>query len=243
MGFTDRVRIDVVRSGKMCCALNQKNEQSPPIIKGFEKNAVTTPKISSTTDRNESATQRKIKQQYDHLVKCNSAKGLTLAQVGEFANCLIETKNELQNKSEIIKRKFSITKDLLFKADRSSFVFVCVCVCMFLLGKNVMFVSQQIYKLEMERKKVEEDALVYNWLQQQLKLSPTYKKVLEISASMELKEKSSTELDNEDDEFSDISFEELLEQEKKDSFWLVTLSLALSNLLVNQNYLLTSLSK
>ena len=28
-----------------------------------------------------SATQRKIKQQYDHLVKCNSAKGLTLAQV------------------------------------------------------------------------------------------------------------------------------------------------------------------
>ena len=28
-----------------------------------------------------SATQRKIKQQYDHLVKCNSAKGSTLAQV------------------------------------------------------------------------------------------------------------------------------------------------------------------
>lgn len=28
-----------------------------------------------------SATQRKIKQQYDQLVKCNSAKGLTLAQV------------------------------------------------------------------------------------------------------------------------------------------------------------------
>jgi len=71
----------------------------------------------------------------------------------------------------------------------------------------------------MEQKRVEEDALVYNWLQQQLKLSPAYKKVLEISASMELKDKSSTELDNPDDEFSDISFEELLEQEKKDSFW------------------------
>ncbi|KFK33186.1 hypothetical protein AALP_AA6G341400 [Arabis alpina] len=40
--------------------------------------------------------ERKIKQQYDQLVKCNSAKGLTLAQVGEFANCLIEAKNELQ---------------------------------------------------------------------------------------------------------------------------------------------------
>ncbi|KAF8051471.1 hypothetical protein N665_1717s0008 [Sinapis alba] len=150
-----------------------------------------------------SATQRKIKQQYDHLVKCNSAKGLTLAQVGEFANCLIEAKNELQNKSEVIKRKFSITKALLLKADRSSFDRL----------------RQQIYKLEMEQKRVEEDALVYNWLQQQLKLSPAYKKVLEISASMELKEKSSTELDSQDDEVSDISFEELLEQEKKDSFW------------------------
>ncbi|CAD5313013.1 unnamed protein product [Arabidopsis thaliana] len=150
-----------------------------------------------------SATQRKIKQQYDQLVKCNNAKGLTLAQVGEFANCLIEAKNELQHKSEVIKRKFSITKALLFKADRSSFDRL----------------RQQIYKLEMEQKRVEEDALVYNWLQQQLKLSPAYKKVLEISASMELKDKSSTELDNPDDEFSDISFEELLEQEKKDSFW------------------------
>ncbi|KAG7597392.1 hypothetical protein ISN44_As06g017640 [Arabidopsis suecica] len=150
-----------------------------------------------------SATQRKIKQQYDQLVKCNNAKGLTLAQVGEFANCLIEAKNELQHKSEVIKRKFSITKALLFKADRSSFDRL----------------RQQIYKLEMEQKRVEEDALVYNWLQQQLKLSPAYKKVLEISASMELKDKSSIELDNPDDEFSDISFEELLEQEKKDSFW------------------------
>lgn len=150
-----------------------------------------------------SATQRKIKQQYDHLVKCNSAKGLTLAQVGEFANCLIEAKNELQNKSEVIKRKYSITKALLFKADRSSFDRL----------------RQQIYKLEMEQKRVQEDALVYNWLQQQLKLSPAYKKVLEISASMELKDKTSTELDSQDDEVSDISFEELLEQEKKDSFW------------------------
>lgn len=29
----------------------------------------------------------------------------------------------------------------------------------------------------MEQKRVQEDALVYNWLQQQLKLSPAYKKV------------------------------------------------------------------
>ena len=58
---------------------------------------------------------------------------------------------------------------------------------------------------------------------------------------MELKDKLRTELDSQDDEVSDISFEELLEQEKKDSFWLVTLSL--SSLLVNLNYLLISLSE
>ena len=52
---------------------------------------------------------------------------------------------------------------------------------------------------------------------------------------MELKDKLRTELDSQDDEVSDISFEELLEQEKKDSFWLVTLSL--SSLLINLNYL------
>ncbi|KFK33187.1 hypothetical protein AALP_AA6G341400 [Arabis alpina] len=46
--------------------------------------------------------ERKIKQQYDQLVKCNSAKGLTLAQVGEFANCLIEAKNELQLKRHLL---------------------------------------------------------------------------------------------------------------------------------------------
>ncbi|KAK9281015.1 hypothetical protein L1049_003907 [Liquidambar formosana] len=121
-----------------------------------------------------SATQRKIKQQYDQLVKCHESKGLTLAQVGQFANCLIEARNELQHKSEVIQRKFTITKALLFKADRSSFDRL----------------RQQIYKLEIEQKRLEEDAFVYNWLQQQLKLSPAYKKMLEISACMELKAKS-----------------------------------------------------
>ncbi|XP_021902884.1 uncharacterized protein LOC110818350 [Carica papaya] len=152
-----------------------------------------------------SATQRKIKQQYDQLVKCHETKGLTLAQVGEFANCLIEARNELQHKSEIIKRRFTITKALLFKADRSSFERI----------------RQQIYKLEMEQKRLEEDAFVYNWLQQQLKLSPAYKKMLEIGACMEMKAKSSELVGSTDSEseFTDISFEELLAQEKKDSFW------------------------
>lgn len=48
---------------------------------------------------------------------------------------------------------------------------------------------------------------------------------------MELKNKSSIELDNPDDEFSDITFEELLEQEKKDSFWWTSLSRSLLKLI------------
>ncbi|PPR94944.1 hypothetical protein GOBAR_AA25725 [Gossypium barbadense] len=158
-----------------------------------------------------SATQRKIKQQYDQLVKCHGNKGLTLAQVGEFANCLIEARNDLQHKSEVIKRKFTITNALLFKAERSSFDRL----------------RQQIYKLEMEQKRLEEDAFVYNWLQEQLKLSPAYKKMLEIGACMELKAKSGEQMEGADTEISDISFEELLAQEKKDSFCTLINNLAL----------------
>ncbi|KAM0031978.1 hypothetical protein Hdeb2414_s0016g00470051 [Helianthus debilis subsp. tardiflorus] len=150
-----------------------------------------------------SATQRRIKQQYDQLVKSHESKGLTLLQVGQFVNCLIEARNELKHKSEVIHRKFTITKALLFKADRSSFDRL----------------RQQIYKLELEQKRLEEDAFVYNWLQQQLKLSPAYKKMLEIGAYMESKAKSVEATEDGDLDISDISFEELLAQEKKDSFW------------------------
>lgn len=49
--------------------------------------------------------------------------------------------------------------------------------------------------------------------------------MLEIGAHMEMKAKSGelTESESTDSDFSDISFEELLAQEKKDSFWLVLL--------------------
>ncbi|XLR38651.1 hypothetical protein S83_023311, partial [Arachis hypogaea] len=67
--------------------------------------------------------------------------------------------------------------------------------------------SIKIYKLELEQKRLEEDAFVYNSLQQQPKLSPVYQKV-----------KSRELVENRDDEFANISFEELLAQEKKDSF-------------------------
>ncbi|XP_042484441.1 uncharacterized protein LOC122064750 [Macadamia integrifolia] len=124
-------------------------------------------------------------------------------QVCHFANCLIEARNELKHKSEINQRKFSITKALLYKADRSSFDRLC----------------QQVYKLEAEQKRLEEDATVYNRLQQQLKLSPAYKKMLEIGSLMELEAGSDQLVESTDTEFADISFEELLAQEKKDAFW------------------------
>ncbi|XP_057458658.1 uncharacterized protein LOC130749337 isoform X2 [Lotus japonicus] len=149
-----------------------------------------------------SAMQRKIKQQYDELVKSNDSKKLTLAQVVQFANSLVDARDELQHKADAIQRKFIITKALLCKANRSSFDRL----------------HQQIYKLELEQKRLEEDAFVYNSLQQQLKLSPAYQKMLELGACME-KEKSCGHGDNRDDEFAEISFEELLAQEKKDSFW------------------------
>ncbi|KZV58798.1 hypothetical protein F511_18635 [Dorcoceras hygrometricum] len=152
--------------------------------------------------KSSSATQRKIKQQYDQLVKSHGSNGLTLDQIGQFINCLIEAKKELQHKSELIKRKFTITKALLFKADRSCFDRL----------------RQQIYKLELEQKRLEEDTFVYNWLQEQLKVSPAYKKMLEIGARMEMEAKSACLVESTD---TDISFEELLAQEKKDSFWSV----------------------
>jgi len=46
-------------------------------------------------------------------------------------------------------------------------------------------------------------------------------KMLELGACME-KEKASGLGENRDDDFADISFEELLAREKKDSFWLVS---------------------
>ncbi|CAA2985416.1 uncharacterized protein LOC111406857 [Olea europaea subsp. europaea] len=143
--------------------------------------------------------------------------------VGQFVTCLIEAKDELQHKSEVVKRKFTITKALLCKADRSSFDRLC----------------QQIYKLELEQKRLEEDAFVYNWFQQQIKRSPAYKmhayfrndcrpikdfhlvlKMLELGACMDMKANSGELVESTDADLSDISFEELLAQEKEDVFWL-----------------------
>ncbi|KAL3824446.1 hypothetical protein ACJIZ3_020475 [Penstemon smallii] len=157
------------------------------------------------TNKPPSAMQRKIKQQYDQLVKSNASNGLTLAQtvkVGQFVHCLVEAKDELLQKCEVVKRKFTIAKALLHKADRSSFDRV----------------RQQIYKLELEKQRLEEDVSVYNLLQKQLKCCPGYKRMMEIG-EMDFEVKPSNPVEDTDDDFGDISFEELLEQEKKDAFW------------------------
>lgn len=46
--------------------------------------------------------------------------------------------------------------------------------------------------------------------------------MFEISNHIDLKAKSREQMESTDVEFTEISFEELLAQEKKDSFWFVT---------------------
>ncbi|CAM6089710.1 unnamed protein product [Calypogeia fissa] len=151
-----------------------------------------------------SMVQRKIKEQYDELVRSNVARTLTLAQVGRFTTCLVEAKTALQQKSDTIQRRFTIAKSLLSKADKSSFDRLC----------------GQIYGLEIEQKKLEEDTVVYNRLQEQLKLSPAYQKMLEYGRThFELQPNTGQLIEKIDSQDVEISFEELLAQEKKDSFW------------------------
>eukprot|EP00249_Psilotum_nudum_P023229 c28794_g1_i2 orf=582-3110(-) len=148
--------------------------------------------------------QNKIKEQYDEIVQSNASKSLTLAQVGRFTTCLVEAKATLQRKSEMIQRRFTIVKSLLTKADKSSFDRLC----------------GQIYGLEIEQKRLEEDTVVYNRLQEQLKLSPAYQKMLEYGRThFELQPRTGQMIEKVDAEDMEMTFEELLAQEKKDAFW------------------------
>ncbi|KAH9326945.1 hypothetical protein KI387_007123, partial [Taxus chinensis] len=149
-----------------------------------------------------SVIQRRIKLQYDDLVHSNASKSLTLAQVGRFTNCLVEAKAALQQKSETIQRKFTIAKSLLAKADKSTFDRLC----------------GQIYRLETEQKRLEEDTVVYNRLQEQLKLSPAYQKMVEYGRTHIQTQQNTGQSEKSDVEDDEISFEELLAKEKKDSF-------------------------
>eukprot|EP00899_Mesostigma_viride_P020175 jgi/Mesvir1/28159/Mv04721-RA.1 len=149
--------------------------------------------------------QRKIREQYEEVVRASLERNLTLAQVGRFTTCLVETKAALQQKSDAIQRKFTIAKSLLAKADKSSFDR--------LYG--------QIYGLENEQKKLEEDTCLYNRMQEQLRSSRAYQKMVAygqrhftlVPSTGQLVERA----DPDDEE--EISFEELLAREKKDAYW------------------------
>jgi hypothetical protein len=64
--------------------------------------------------------------------------------------------------------------------------------------------------------------------------------MLEISASMELKANSGELMNSTDMEFSDISFEELLAQEKKDSFWYAQFCMIAFSFFLCSAYIITS---
>ncbi|XP_027337315.1 uncharacterized protein LOC113851022 [Abrus precatorius] len=145
---------------------------------------------------NSSMSLVKIKEQYEKLVNCNESKDLKLDQVLPFADCLVDVRNKLQNKAEELEGSFSVTK------------------AMFPSGRGYELRQS---KLELEQKQLEEDVSVYNWLQQQLKELPAFKKMLEIGAYVE--NAKSFELKDIVDEPAEISFQELLEREKKDLFW------------------------
>lgn len=123
------------------------------------------------------------------------------------------------------------------------------------LPGRILLNSVQMYRLEAEQKRLDEDLLVYNRLQEQLKHSPAFKKVcvvnlhffttpslnfttymwlisssaayqiivifkmFEVASQMESQADSRLSDEYSDSEISDISFEEFLAQEKKDSFW------------------------
>ncbi|KAL6626918.1 hypothetical protein ACP70R_030644 [Stipagrostis hirtigluma subsp. patula] len=112
--------------------------------------------------------------------------------VNEFVNCLIDARNELLQRYVNVQRSFKIKKAMLSNPRnyRSSY--------------DRLF--EQVCKLETERDNLKKDAAVYNYVQQRLLASAPYKLIMELSA-MEM-------------EAPEISFEELLAQEKEDTaFW------------------------
>lgn len=150
------------------------------------------------------ALQRRITARYDDLARASQAQCLTIHQVREFLNCLVDARNELLQKSEIARRSFTIKKALLSNSHncRSSY--------------DQLRLSKQVDKLESEHERLKKDAAVYNYLQEQLRLSEHYKLMMELNDAMEKKALEQALADEE----PEMSFEELLAEEKKDAaFW------------------------
>lgn len=138
------------------------------------------------------ALQRRINARYDDLARASDAGCLTIEQVNEFVNCLVDARNELLQRYENVQRSFKIKKAMLsnHRYYRSSY--------------DSLF--EQVRRLETERDNLKKDAAVYNYIQERVQKSVPYKMIMELSA-MEM-------------EAPEISFEELLAREKEDTaFW------------------------
>ncbi|KAF8663259.1 hypothetical protein HU200_055869 [Digitaria exilis] len=138
------------------------------------------------------ALQRRINERYDDLARASEEGCLTIEQVNEFLNCLIDARNELLQRCESVQRSFKIKKAMLsnHRNYRSSY--------------DRLF--EQVRRLEAECDHLKKDAAIYNYIQERLQKSVPYKMIMELSA-MEM-------------EAPEISFEELLAKEKEDTaFW------------------------
>uniref|UniRef100_A0A0D9Y4K1 Uncharacterized protein n=1 Tax=Oryza glumipatula TaxID=40148 RepID=A0A0D9Y4K1_9ORYZ len=149
------------------------------------------------------ALQRRITARYDDLARASQAHSLTIHQVHEFINCLVDARNELLHKSEMVQRSCRIKKALLSNpCSRRANSYDRLC--------------EQVHKLEAEHKRLKKDADIYNYIQEQLQMSQSYKLLIELSALVEKAERE----DALAAEAAEMTFEELLAQEKSDAaFW------------------------
>ncbi|KAF0915971.1 hypothetical protein E2562_000606 [Oryza meyeriana var. granulata] len=131
------------------------------------------------------------------------AKRNDIGKVHEFINCLVDARNELLHKSETVQRSCRIKKALLSNpCSRRANSYDRLC--------------EQVHKLEAEHKRLKKDADIYSYIQEQLQMSHSYKLLIELSAAME-KEAHEDALAA---EATEMTFEELLAQEKSDAaFW------------------------
>ncbi|CAM0880224.1 unnamed protein product [Alopecurus aequalis] len=150
------------------------------------------------------ALQRRITARYDDLARASQDQCLTIDQVREFLDCLVDARNDLLQKSENARRKLTIKKALLSNSRncRSSY--------------DELRLSKQADKLESEYERLSKDAAIYDYLEEQLRLSEPYKRMTEVHDAAE-KEALEQALAAEEPE---MTFEELLAEEKKDAaFW------------------------
>lgn len=151
-------------------------------------------------------------------------------RIGEFFNCIVDARNELLQKyvSTICTQFYLQSSDIHYKLSVTSLCPRSVIAQRSITLKKAMLshtrrssydlhrLSEQVDKLEANHEKLKKDANVYDFLQARLQLSEPYKLMVELNDVME-KEAQEQALAN---EVPEMSFDELLAQEKEDTaFW------------------------